>query len=52
MEKKEAYKHILPHFQQPGQACFVTFCLWEAVPHGAFPDYSNKLRELRLLIDY
>ena len=52
MEKKEAYKHILPHFQQPGQAYFVTFCLWEAVPHGAFPDYSNKLRELRLLIDY
>jgi len=52
MEKKEAYKHILPHFQQPGQAYFVTFCLWNAVAHGALSEFTNKLRELRLLIEY
>lgn len=51
MENKEAYKHILPHFQQPGQAYFVTFCLWNAVAPGALASYTNKLRELRLLIE-
>jgi len=52
MEKKEAYKNILPHFQQPGQAYFVTFCVWNAVPHGALIDYTNKLREIKLQIEY
>ena len=50
MEKKEAYKNILPHFQQPGQAYFVTFCLWNAVAHGALSGYTNQLREIRLQI--
>lgn len=52
MEKKEAYKHILPHFQQPGQAYFVTFCLWNAVAKGALTGYNHKLRELRLQIEF
>jgi REP element-mobilizing transposase RayT len=52
LEKKEAYKNILPHFQQPGQAYFVTFCLWNAVPHGALINYTNKLGEIKLQIEY
>ena len=51
MEKKEAYKNILPHFQLPGQAYFVTFCLWNAVPQHALISYSNQLRQIRLQLD-
>jgi len=31
MEKKEFHRHYLPHFQQPGQAYFVTWSLKDAV---------------------
>jgi len=35
MEKKEFYRHALPHFQQPGQAYFVTWSLKDALPAKA-----------------
>lgn len=51
MEKKEAYQHLLPHFQQPGQAWLVTFCLWDAVAQDTLRDYTNKLSSLTWKID-
>lgn len=50
MENKEAYKHKLPPF--PGQACLVTFCLWNAVPPAALSNYTDKLQELQWKIAY
>jgi len=47
MEKKEAYRNRLPHFQQPGQAYFVTFCLKDSVPAKALAQYSQQLNQLR-----
>ena len=46
MEKKESYKHALPHFQQPGQAYFVTWCLKDAVPKKAMKRYTDELEIL------
>lgn len=48
MERKEFYKHRLPHFQQPGQAYFVTWCLKDAVPKKALKRYSDKLELLKM----
>ena len=45
--KKESYKHILPHFQQPGQAYFVTWCLKDSVPPKALERYTRQLEMLR-----
>ena len=50
MEKKEFYKHYLPHFQQPGQAYFVTWSLKDAVPKKALIRYTRKLELLKLQI--
>jgi putative transposase len=47
MEKKESYRHMLPHFQQPGQAYFVTWNLKDAVPPKALERYALKLQFLR-----
>ena len=47
MEKKEFYRHYLPHFQQPGQAYFVTWCLKDAVPPKALHTYTLKLEMLK-----
>ena len=47
MEKKEFYQHYLPHFQQPGQAYFVTWCLKDAVPAKALLAYTQKLNLLK-----
>lgn len=47
MEKKESYKHHLPHFQQPGQAYFITWCLNASVPKKALDRYSKVLELLR-----
>ena len=49
MEKKESYKHILPHFQHPGQSYFVTRTLKDAVPAKALERYTQKLEELKAL---
>jgi len=46
MEKKEAYKHMLPHFQQPGQAYFVTWSLIDAIPPKALEDYTQQLKQI------
>jgi len=43
LEKKESYKHTLPHFQQPGQAYFVTWCLKDSVPKKALKRYTDEL---------
>lgn len=50
MEKNESYRHALPHFQQPGQAYFVTWCLKDAVPPKALVYYSKVLDELQIQI--
>jgi REP element-mobilizing transposase RayT len=47
MEKKEFYRHNLPHFQQPGQAYFVTWNLKNAIPRKAYSGYTQKLEELK-----
>ena len=46
MEKKEIYRHALPHFQQPGQDYFVTWCLIDAIPPKALDYYTLKLKNL------
>lgn len=48
--KKEFYRRALPHFQQPGQAYFVTWSLKDAVQKRALKDYSEKLEKLKLQI--
>jgi putative transposase len=52
MEKKEFYRHALPHFQQPGQAYFVTWSLKEAVPPKALVTYTDQLNLLHSQIEY
>jgi len=47
VEKKEFYKHALPHFQQPGQAYFVTWCIKDAVPKKALKRYTKQLELLQ-----
>jgi putative transposase len=47
VEKKEFYKHTLPHFQQPGQAYFVTWCFKDAVPKKALERYTKQLEILQ-----
>ena len=51
MEKKEFYCHYLPHFQQPGQAYFVTWSLKDAVPAKALVSYTQKLEMLKAQIE-
>ncbi len=51
MEKKEYYKHILPHFQQPGQAYFVTWVLKDAIHPHALNRYTEKLTLLKTQIE-
>jgi putative transposase len=50
--KKEYYRHILPHFQQPGQAYFVTWNLKDAVPPKAFIRYTQELEMLKSQIEF
>ena len=52
MEKKEYHKANLPHFQQPGQAYFVTWNLQDAIPKLALKDYTEKLKQMRTSIDF
>jgi putative transposase len=51
MTPKESYRHILPHFQQPGQAYFVTWCIKDAVPPKALIRYTCALEGIRALIE-
>lgn len=51
MKKREFYRRSLPHFQQPGQAYFVTWNLQDAAPPKALIRYKNSLKELKVQID-
>lgn len=44
MERKEYYRTSLPHFQQPGQSYFVTWCLIDAIPPKALEKYTIELQ--------
>jgi putative transposase len=45
--KNESYRHILPHFQQPGQAYFITWNLKDAIPPKALFRYTQMLELLK-----
>ena len=47
MKKKEHYRHMLPHFQQPGQAYLITWNLKDAVPKKVLKRYTQKLENLK-----
>ena len=51
MEKKESYRRHLPHFQQPGQSYFVTWCIYNAVPAKALNNYALQLKDISHQID-
>ena len=51
MEKKEFHRRHLPHFQQPGQEYFVTWCIKDAVPPRALESYTIQLREISQQIE-
>ena len=51
MEKKESYRRHLPHFQQPGQSYFVTWCIYNAVPAKALINYALQLKDISHQID-
>ena len=51
MEKKEYHRANLPHYQQSGQAFFVTWCLHDAIPPKALETYTNKLKHQKEKID-
>jgi len=51
MEKKEYHRANLPHYQQPGQAYFITWNLKDAIPAKALKDYTIKLECIRNTID-
>ena len=51
MPYKEHYRHILPHYQQPGQAYFMTWCLKNSIPPKALARYTKKLKELKTEIE-
>ena len=46
-EKKESYRNILPHFQQPGQEYFVTWCLKGSVLPKALKRYTIQLEGIQ-----
>jgi len=51
MEKKEFHRRHLPHFQQSGQAFFVTWSIKDAVPPRALEIYTIQLLEISNRID-
>jgi putative transposase len=51
MEKKEFHRRQLPHFQQSGQAYFVTWCIKDAVPSKALESFTNQMKSLHSLIE-
>ena len=51
MPHNEHYRHILPHYQQPGQAYFMTWCLKNAIPPKALARYPKTLEELKAEIE-
>ncbi|WP_346862858.1 hypothetical protein [uncultured Draconibacterium sp.] len=51
MPHKEHYRVNLPHYQQSGQAYFITWCLKDAVPAHALKRYTDELKNLKLQIN-
>jgi REP element-mobilizing transposase RayT len=51
MEKKEHHRRHLPHFQQSGQAYFVTWCIKDAIPPRALESYTIQLKDINNQID-
>ena len=51
MEKKEFHRRHLPHFQQSGQAYFVTWCIKVAIPPKALENYTLQLKQLHSEIE-
>ena len=51
MEKKEFHRRHLPHFQQSGQAYFVTWCIKDAIPPKALENYTLQLKQLHSEIE-
>lgn len=51
MEKKEYYRRHLPHFQQPGQSYFVTWCIYNAIPAKVLDNYALQLKVINSQID-
>jgi len=51
MEKKEFHRRHLPHYQQSGQAYFVTWCTKDSVPPKALKSYSMQLNEIKNQIE-
>ena len=47
MKDKEHYRRNLPHFEQPGQAYFITVNLNDAIPPKALSRYSIQLNKLQ-----
>ncbi len=52
MNKKEFHRANLPHFQQPGQAYFITWNLQNAIPAKALKEYSEKLTQIKVSVDF
>ena len=52
MEKKEFHRANLPHFQQLGQAYFVTWNLQDAIPPKALKDYTEKLYNIKSSLNF
>ena len=52
MEKKEFHRRHLPHFQQTGQAYFVTWCIKDAVIPKALESYTIQLKQISSEIDF
>lgn len=48
--RKEYHKHALPHFQQPGQAYFITWCLKDSIPKKALSYYTKSIESIRAQI--
>ena len=52
MNKKEFHRANLPHFQQPGQAYFITWNLQNAIPAKALKKFSEKLSLIKVSVDF
>ncbi|MDX9919043.1 MAG: transposase [Paludibacter sp.] len=52
MNKKEFHRANLPHYQQPGQAYFITWNLQIAIPAKALKESGKKLILIKVSVDF
>lgn len=52
MNKKEFHRANLPHYQQPGQAYFITWNLQNAIPAKALKESGKKLILIKVSVDF